>query len=236
MTFARRLAAALAAAVALAAAALPLAAQTPAEQMAAFYAAHPACAAPPPADPTAPAEPALRDELLAMVAADQADRAFLQTLGAAAPPDSLVQRMARADTLRTGRLREIVAAGGWPTADRVGRDGVQAAFLVLQHSPDAVLQAILLPDVEAAYARGDVSGDAVALLTDRARVHAGLPQRYGSQARIEDGAVVFAPTQAGDVDARRAALCMVPQAVYRAVLEEAYGLRDHGLLPDEPQP
>lgn len=212
--------------------ALPLAAQTPAEQLAAFAAAHPACVAPPPPDIRDPSEPALRDELLAMAAADQADRAFTHTMGTAAPPDSLTRRMAAGDTLRTARLRGVLAGGGWPTAARVGRGGVQAAFLLLQHSPDAVLQALFLPDVQAAYDRGEVSGDALGLLTDRVRGHAGLPQRYGTQARFVDGDVVFAPTEPGDVDARRAALCMVPHAVYRAMMEEGYGIRDHGLLPD----
>ncbi|NNF59518.1 MAG: hypothetical protein HKN04_14880 [Rhodothermaceae bacterium] len=108
---------------------------------------------PEPADTVASA-PTLRRELLAMAEADQADRAFTEALGAGPPLDSLTQQMAYRDSLRTDRLREVVTEHGWPTAALVGRDGANAAFLLLQHAPDGVLQALLLPDLIAAYERG----------------------------------------------------------------------------------
>ncbi len=188
--------------------------------------------APQPAD-TVAADVHLRRELIAMRAADQADRAFTATLGAGTPPDSLLHRMAAGDTVRTARLREVVAAHGWPTAARVGRDGAEAAFLILQHSPDHVLQALMLPDVTQAAARGEIDGQAVALLTDRARGHAGLPQLYGTQIELVGGR--YAPVPIADpdgVDDRRAALCVMPLDLYLLLAEEGFGVRDHGLFDD----
>lgn len=195
-----------------------------------FMASMLACAhRPSPAD-TVAADPALRRELLAMSEADQRDRDFTRTMGAAAPPDSELRAMVRNDSARTARLREIVREGGWPTAARVGWDGANAAFLVLQHAADPVFQALMLPEVQAAYRRGDLEGQSVALLTDRVRQAAGLRQRYGMQPVLRDGRYVM-----GDVEdpaglaARRAELCVLPADVYLMVMEEMYGLRDHGI-------
>ncbi|HEX8393382.1 MAG TPA: DUF6624 domain-containing protein [Longimicrobium sp.] len=184
---------------------------------------------PSPAD-TIATDPSLRRELLALSAADQADREFTRTMGAAAPPEAQLKAMVRNDSMRTARLREVVREGGWPTAARVGWDGANAAFLILQHSVDAVFQALMLPEVEAAYRRGDLEGQAVAMLTDRVREAAGLRQRYGMQPVLRDGRYVM-----GDVEdpqgiaARRAELCVLPADVYLMVMEEMYGLRDHGI-------
>jgi hypothetical protein len=222
-------------ALALALAALPAAAQTSVPSPRERYAAHAAaCQRPPAPADTAAADPVLRRELLALEAADQADRAFTSTLGTEPPPDALVRRLLHGDSLRTTRLRAIVAAHGWPTAALVGRDGVHAAFLLLQHATDPVLQALLLPDLVAAYARGEVDGDAVALLTDRARLHAGLPQRYGTQGELRgDHYAVREPLEdPAGLDARRASLCLLPIDLYLMGMEEVYGLRDHGLFDD----
>lgn len=195
-----------------------------------FMAVMMACAHPPSPEDTVAADPALRRELLRMVADDQRDREFTRTLGAAAPPDSLLRRMEAADSARTERLRAVVREGGWPSARQVGRDGANAAFLLLQHAPDAVFQALMLPEVEAAYRRGELEGQDVALLTDRVRQRAGLRQRYGMQPELRDGRYVL-----GDVEdpeglaARRAALCVLPVDLYLMLMEEMYGLRDHGM-------
>jgi hypothetical protein len=196
-----------------------------------FMASLTACAhMPSPAD-TVAADPALRRELLALVAADQADREFTRTMGTSAPPDSLLRRMTANDSARTNRLRQIMRERGWPRAADVGWDGANAAFLVLQHTPDAVFQALMLPEVEAAYRRGELEGQAVALLMDRVRAAAGLRQRYGMQPQLRDGRFVLGD----DVEdpeglaARRAEMCLLPMDLYLMMMEEMYGLRDHGL-------
>ena len=74
-----------------------------------------------------PTEPELRDELLAMFEADQAD-----LTGGDGPGDS---------ASRTDRLREIIEEYGWPTRQMVGVDGATAAWVIAQHSDhDLALQ------------------------------------------------------------------------------------------------
>jgi hypothetical protein len=190
-----------------------------------------ACAhLPSPAD-TVAADPALRRDLLAMVAADQADREFTRTMGTSAPPDSLLRRMTANDSARTARLREVVREGGWPSAAEVGWDGANAAFLVLQHATDPVFQALMLPEVEAAHRRGDLEGQSVAMLTDRVRAAAGLRQRYGMQPELRDGRYVLGDDveDPEGIAARRAAKCVLPLDLYLMMMEELYGLRDHGM-------
>ncbi|MBB4634199.1 DUF6624 domain-containing protein [Longimicrobium terrae] len=188
------------------------------------------CAHRPAPSDTVAADPALRRELLAMVAADQRDREFTRTMGAAAPPESQMRLMMHNDSARTARLRQIVREDGWPTAVRVGWDGANAAFLVLQHATDPVFQALMLPEVQDAYRRGELEGQSVALLTDRVRAEAGLRQRYGMQPELRDGRYVLGDVEdVAGLPARRAELCVLPVDVYHMMMEEMYGLRDHGV-------
>src|SRR6202008_822125 len=62
------------------------------------------------------AEPELRDELLEMMDADQAERTG--------------EVGANNDAERTARLGEIIDEHGWPTFELVGRDGATAAWVI----------------------------------------------------------------------------------------------------------
>ncbi|HZA03682.1 MAG TPA: DUF6624 domain-containing protein, partial [Propionibacteriaceae bacterium] len=86
--------------------------------------ATPSISASPTPDPvnTRSTNPRLRKELLAMLAADQADRSSSEETGVGG------------DQARTERLREIVAEHGWPTQTLVGDDGATAAWAIAQHS------------------------------------------------------------------------------------------------------
>lgn len=61
-----------------------------------------------------------------------------------------LQAMLRGDSARSNRLRAIVATYGWPTPTTAGPEAANAAFLILQHSPDHEFQSSLLPELEAA--------------------------------------------------------------------------------------
>ena len=68
-------------------------------------------------------------------------------------------------------------------------------------------------------------------LTDRVRLKAGLPQRYGTQLELDDDRFVVQPVEEPEgLAERRAALCLLPLDLYLMASEEAYGLQDHGLL------
>jgi hypothetical protein len=134
--------------------------------------------------------------------------------------------MADIDADNTSFLEKIVAERGWPGRSMVGRDGAEAAFLILQHSPDTAFQAKTLPLLEKGAASGDVEGQHLALLTDRIAVHRGQKQVYGTQASIVHGRFVLDPiADSANVDARRARLGMPPVAAYMRILDSLYSTR-----------
>lgn len=134
------------------------------------------CSAPsrPPTSPAAASataqefDPALHDELIAMLERDQLDR----TGGSSG----------ESDQARTERLKEIIAEHGWPTFDLVGEDGEDAAWAIAQHSDlDPAFQREALELLRDAVAAGQASPGNLAYLEDRVAVAAGEPQTYGTQ-------------------------------------------------------
>lgn len=144
---------------------------------------------------------ALRAELLELKDADQAFR----------------QRMHEeheAEAARTARIREIVAAHGWPGRALVGDDGASAAWLLVQHADDdPEFQDRALELMRIAVEAGDADAAELAYLTDRVRVAQDRPQVYGTQ---------FGPTgprpieDPDELDERRAAVGLEPFADYAA--------------------
>jgi hypothetical protein len=172
--------------------------------------------------PVAVAEPALRSELIQLGRDDQAAR---EGLADAIKSNNALfaTTLIEEDGVRTKRLKEIVAAYGWPTVALIGRDGVGAAWLIVQHSPDFSWQEEMLPRLEAAAEVGDLPRADVALLTDRVMVHAGHPQRYGSSFSFVNGRLVAdAIEDEINVDSRRAAVGLPSMAEYAVLLADAY--------------
>jgi hypothetical protein len=177
-------------------------------------------------------EPALRRELLKRVEQDQAIRNELISKGVKNPDRAVLARMQAIDAANTERMRGIVSRYGWPSPELVGRDGAEAAFLLVQHA-DLAFQKEMLPLVEKAYRSGGLSGQSYALLLDRVRVGEGKPQVYGTQAKrfeewngqepelepIEDEA---------NVDKRRAEVGLPPLAEYREMLKRMYFPQSQG--------
>ncbi|RBY78545.1 hypothetical protein DQ239_08305 [Blastococcus sp. TF02-09] len=168
--------------------------------------------APPSSDAAAPTTPrprspsfdqALHDELLAMLDRDQAARA-----GGADP---------EGDRARTQRLAEILDRHGWPTYDRVGEDGEDAAWAIAQHSDlDPAVQARALDLLRVAVEAGQGSPGNLAYLEDRVAVGEGRPQRYGTQVGCgPDGPEPATPLADEDaVEELRAAAGLDPLADY----------------------
>jgi hypothetical protein len=169
---------------------------------------------------------AYRDELLIRLKADQAIRdTFTQdmrTLGW--PSATTAARMAVVDSANTVWLKQKILTQGFPTPEQVGRDGVNAAFLLVQHAdrePD--FQERVLPMIEAAYRRGTVDGQNLGLLTDRVLKARGQKQRYGTQTTMKAGRLVFDPIEdSANVDDRRAMLGLPPLKVYKRLLDSIY--------------
>lgn len=169
-------------------------------------------------------KPALRQELLKRVEQDQAIRNNLISKGVEHPDKSILARMQAIDTANTERMRVIVRQYGWPGPELVGRDGTEAAFLLVQHA-DLPFQKEVLPLVEKAYKSGSLSGQSYALLLDRVLVGEGKPQVYGTQTkRIWKGREpVLEPIEdEGNVDKRRAEVGLFPLSEYRELLKRLY--------------
>jgi len=124
--------------------------------------------------------------------------------------------MARADSANTAWLKAYVARWGWPTGAQVGREAVDAAFLIVQHAVhDTAFMRAMLPAIAQAHRRGDLDGGHVAMLTDRIEVKAGHRQIYGTQLSLKDGRWVLDPiADSATVDARRKRMGLPPLAEY----------------------
>lgn len=150
----------------------------------------------------------LRDELVDLLAQDQADRTTGDGDGT--------------DQERTQRLAEIIAEHGWPSYSLVGEEAEDAAWAIAQHSDlDPEFQQLALRYLRAAVEAGDASPGNLAYLTDRIAVGAGQPQEYGTQIGCgEDGPAPATPIRdEATVDARRADAGLPPLADYYAELE-----------------
>jgi len=108
----------------------------------------------------------------------------------------------------------------------VGKDGVEAAFLLVQHG-ESEFQKEMLPLVREAYRAHKLSGQNYALLLDRVLVKEGKPQVYGTQAKSFDkwkgNEPVLEPIEdEANVDRRRAEVGLGSLAEYLAMLKEVY--------------
>jgi hypothetical protein len=155
----------------------------------------------------------LRAELREMAEADQVARRNLVL-----DDEETVAAMQAVDRVNTARLREIVAAGGWPGRSLVGPDGASAAWCLVQHA-DHDFQETCLPLLERAVQAGEATAADLAYLTDRVLMHRGEPQLYGTQFRIRDGtAEPFPIADEENLDRRRADAGLEPFASYHARL------------------
>jgi hypothetical protein len=178
-------------------------------------------------DSSPPSDTALQQELLRRVARDQEVReefaAELRTTGT--PSDATARAMMAIDSANIAWLKPLLARGGLPTRARVGDDGLGALFLLVQHADqDVDFQESVLPVLENAFARGEVNGEKLAMLSDRVAKARHRPQIYGTQSTITNGHPIIDPiADSAGVDARRARMGLPPLAVYRAVLDSMYG-------------
>ncbi|WP_426690295.1 DUF6624 domain-containing protein [Rhodanobacter ginsengiterrae] len=182
-----------------------------------------------PVDSTRPTDPHLRQQLLAMSKADEAvrdawNKAGMKT-GQGKDPTFMRVMAVDADNLR--QLKPIVERNGFPTPSRVGADGVDAAFMLVQHADaDPAFQSRVLPQLEALAKQRVVSGQQVAMLTDRVLRNEDSPQRYGTQFVSDDKSAAMKLQPIEDVehvDARRRDMGLPPLADYACILSAVYG-------------
>jgi len=77
-------------------------------------------------------------------------------------------------------ILSLIEDCGIPTLEEVSDVELAAVWVVLQHGP-AKYQKKYIPLLEESARRGDIKWSVIALMKDRALMHDGLPQKYGSQ-------------------------------------------------------
>jgi hypothetical protein len=159
-------------------------------------------------------DPALRDELMKMVEVDQAARMAYARSGF--EDKALGEKMREIDTKNTARMKEIIAAKGWPGKTLVGKRASQGAWLMVQHADlDPAFQKQCIVLLEKAVASGEAEGQQLAYLTDRILVADKKPQRFGTQFHEVEGKLVPQPIEdEARVDERRAAVGLGTLAEY----------------------
>jgi hypothetical protein len=177
----------------------------------------------------------LRRELAAMRKLDQDARmAVIEEMKKSGNTDAATQKkngmppgfkkLQEIDRKNSARMKEIVDKYGWPGKSLVGKDGANTAWLLVQHADgDRDFQRKCLDLMKAALAKGEVSGQDVAYLTDRVLVGEHKKQLYGTQSTITNGKVKFQPIEdEANVDKRRAEVGLPPLAEYRKLIEQMY--------------
>ncbi|HZM14707.1 MAG TPA: DUF6624 domain-containing protein [Candidatus Krumholzibacteria bacterium] len=152
----------------------------------------------------------------------RADQAVREGFGVGGSVDTIQARaMMHTDSMNTAWLKNYVARWGWPTSAQVGREAVEAAFLIVQHAvQDTAFMRSMLPAIEEAYRRGDLEGAAVAMLTDRVAVKTGHPQIYGTQLSLREGRwVLDSIADSAHVDERRRQMGLPPLAEYLRLVD-----------------
>ena len=182
-----------------------------------------------------PRDADLKRELLARIAEDQRVRdGFVRDLQQRGRPSETTARaMLATDSANLLWFKPLVQRYGLPTRAQVGKEGVEAAFLLIQHADrDPDFQEAMLPLLEKAYAAGEVPGDALGMLTDRVLKARGRPQRFGTQMTGRDGKMVMDSVEdPANLDQRRAKLGMTPMARYRELIDSMFAQRPSGTAP-----
>jgi hypothetical protein len=167
-------------------------------------------------------EEALRRELLKMLETDQAVREPFTTGKPFTEAEARAQQAA--DEASTRRLLEIIKQHGFPGPALVGRDGADAALVLVLHSPSLALKQKTLSHLKRAVRRGEATPDKLANLTDIIlHDHLHKPQLYGTRFDMVGGKLVLQNVKdPARLDVRRRKLGLPPLADYARELGELY--------------
>jgi len=174
----------------------------------------------------AQSEPELRTELLAMEKADQEARMRCTAMAADEQAKCFVEISLTIDSRNTQRLSQLFDTHGFPSTSKVGKDGLQAFMIVLQHSPTDELRVKSLKAITKAFRDRELPPMAYANFIDRLRLHQGKKQLYGSGFDVKDGKFVMSPTEdVRNLEKRRAKIGLPPMEEYVRELEELYHIK-----------
>jgi hypothetical protein len=122
----------------------------------------------------------LRNELLSM--RDEDLRVRQELLDAGELGGHYVPRMEDVHKKNASRLREIIAAHGWPDESLVGADGAEAAWLIVQHAiGEPEFQRNVLKLLRESAESSRIPAWHAAYLEDRIALYENRLQRFGTQ-------------------------------------------------------
>ena len=133
----------------------------------------------------------IRKELLKMV--NERTRLDARISSDVQKNQGLITESAQTGEHNLVRLCEIFKQDGWLTKEALGDDGFGALVSVIGNNSAFALQRQLLPVLIAAVRKDLLSKGILATIVDGMRVASGLPQIFGTQARIRDEAIYLYP-------------------------------------------
>jgi len=153
-----------------------------------------------------PSDPALRDDILRLLKADQAVR---QKEGFD------TKKMEKTDRETAMPLKVIFERYGVPTYDMVGIDGAKGFLLMVQHQAPELRQAVL-PKLKSNVDAGQGDAGTYAMVYDRTQRDGGKKQLYGEQLECSAGrSLTEAPIDdEATVNMRRAKLGLLRMELY----------------------
>ncbi len=95
--------------------------------------------------------------------------------------DSMKTIMLRSDSLNEEFMKSFLEEHGFLSRSKVGEKGVQAEFLVIQHSGNLDFQKKWLPEIWRLAGIGELPNEMAAMLDDRVRLRTGPKQLCGTQ-------------------------------------------------------
>ena len=162
----------------------------------------------------------LSRELVQRGANDQWIRSLLGPLCGYRSGCTLYSVMDAIDSPNFARVDQVLRVHGWPAGPDWAPEVEEAAFHIVNHMPHddpspTDWRPIVLEDVRKSAERGRLAGALYAKMHDRVEIHAGRPQRYGTQTHCTfthgEPACQLLPLEQPDrVNALRAALGMEP--------------------------
>ncbi|MCP4979031.1 MAG: PDZ domain-containing protein [Gammaproteobacteria bacterium] len=180
-----------------------------------------------------PAMPELRSIILDMADKDQAiDQVLQETLtGNEKPfaepelPAELKKTILDIYQTNTEAAKKIYAKNGWPNSSMIGLDGVNAFWLLVQHSTDHEFQRTLLPSVKTAFSEGEIiDAQGFAWLVDQLLVNDGKLQKYGTQIKewSDRTPILFDIENPGQVNAVRGSIGLFNLEGYLSAVKACY--------------
>jgi hypothetical protein len=169
--------------------------------------------------------PRIQEELLKMEKVDQDARMKCTNGSADEQVKCLAEISTTIDEPNTKRLEQIFSQIGFPNTAKVGKDGLQAFMILLQHARTDDLRVKCLKPITAAFKNKELPAMDYANFVDRLRLHQGKKQLYGSGFDFKDGKMVMSPTEdVTNVEKRRAKIGLPPLAEHVKVMQELYHL------------